>query len=66
MKTPLANLLRPTSFDEVVGQYKLVGKNGIIRKLVESKGQIPNMILYGPSGTGKTTVSNIIASLIIS
>ena len=63
MKTPLANLLRPTSFDEVVGQYKLVGKNGIIRRLVESKGQIPNMILYGPSGTGKTTVSNIIASL---
>lgn len=63
MKTPLANLIRPTSFDDVVGQQKLVGKNGVIRKLVESNKQIPNMILYGPSGTGKTTVSNIIASL---
>ena len=63
MKTPLANLIRPTTLDDVVGQYKLVGKNGIIRKLIESKSQIPNMIFYGPSGTGKTTISNIIASL---
>lgn len=63
MRTPLANLVRPTSLDEVVGQYNLVGKNGIIRKIIESKSQIPNMILYGPSGTGKTTISNIIASM---
>ena len=60
--TPLANLIRPTTFEDVYGQDHLVSKNGLIRKLVESK-KIPNMILYGPSGTGKTTVANIIASL---
>lgn len=61
MKTPLANLIRPTSFDEVVGQKKLVGPNGLIRKIVSNK-ELPNMILYGPSGTGKTTIANIIAN----
>lgn len=53
--------MRPTSLDEVVGQTHLTAKNGIIRKLI-SNGNIPNMILYGPSGTGKTTIANIIAS----
>jgi putative ATPase len=57
---PLADRLRPKSFDEISGQTHLVGKNGIIRKLVDS-GRIPNMIFYGPPGTGKTTVANIIA-----
>lgn len=57
---PLADKLRPTSFDEVVGQTHLVGTNGIVRKLVEN-GRIPNMIFYGPPGVGKTTVANIIA-----
>lgn len=57
---PLADKLRPTSFDEIAGQTHLVGKNGILRRLVES-GKIPNMIFYGPPGTGKTTVANIIA-----
>ncbi len=57
---PLADKLRPTNFDEIAGQSHLVGKNGILRKLVES-GRIPNMIFYGPPGTGKTTVANIIA-----
>lgn len=60
--TPLANLLRPKSFDEVVGQKHLIGKNGSIRKIVQSE-HLPNMILYGPSGTGKTTIANIIASM---
>ncbi|MBE6635059.1 MAG: replication-associated recombination protein A [Ruminococcaceae bacterium] len=57
---PLADKLRPNSFDEIAGQCHLVGKNGILRKLVEV-GRIPNMIFYGPPGTGKTTIANIIA-----
>ena len=52
---PLADRMRPKTFDEVSGQTHLVGKNGIIRKLIDS-GRIPNMIFFGPPGTGKTTV----------
>lgn len=59
-KQPLADRIRPTTFDEIAGQSALVGKGGIIRRLTES-GRIPNMIFYGPPGTGKTTVANIIA-----
>ena len=59
-KQPLADKLRPTTFDEIAGQVHLVGKSGILRRLTES-GKIPNMIFYGPPGTGKTTVANIIA-----
>ncbi len=59
---PLADRIRPTSFDEVAGQASLVGKNGILRKLTEND-RIPNMIFYGPPGTGKTTVANIIAGM---
>ncbi len=58
---PLADRMRPQTFDEVAGQAHLVSKNGILRKLTEA-GRIPNMIFYGPPGTGKTTVANIIAS----
>lgn len=61
MSNPLANLIRPTSLDEVVGQNHILGKNGVLRKLIESK-KIPNLIFYGPSGTGKTTIANIIAN----
>ncbi len=60
MYTPLADLIRPKSLDEVVGQTHILGKNGMLRRIVES-GMIPNMIFYGPSGTGKTTVADIIA-----
>ncbi len=60
--TPLADRIRPKSFDEVAGQSNLVGENGILRKLLNA-GRIPNMIFFGPPGTGKTTVANIIASI---
>lgn len=60
MNQPLADRIRPTNFDDMVGQQKLVGKNGILRKMVES-GHITNMIFFGPPGTGKTTAANIIA-----
>lgn len=57
---PLADELRPTELDEVVGQDHILGPGGLLRRIVES-GEIPNMIFYGPSGTGKTTVARIIA-----
>ena len=62
MIKPLADRLRPTSFDEVAGQTHLVGKNGVLRRLTE-RGRIPNLIFYGPPGTGKTTVAKIIAKI---
>ena len=60
MYQPLADLLRPTTLDDVFGQEHILGKGAILRRLIDS-GKIPNMIFYGPSGTGKTTVANIIA-----
>ena len=57
---PLADEIRPTSLDEVVGQGHILGKDGLLRRIVEG-GSVPNLIFYGPSGTGKTTVANIIA-----
>ena len=60
MYQPLADLLRPESLDHVFGQEHILGKNAVLRRLVDS-GNIPNMVFYGPSGTGKTTVANIIA-----
>ena len=60
MYKPLADDIRPGSLDDVVGQRHILGANGMLRRIVES-GRIPNMIFYGPSGTGKTTVARIIA-----
>ncbi|MBC8570761.1 replication-associated recombination protein A [Zongyangia hominis] len=60
MSAPLADRMRPQTLDEVVGQRHLIGKGAVLRRIVES-GQIPNMIFYGPSGIGKTTVARIIA-----
>ena len=60
MYQPLADELRPTTLDEVYGQEEILGEGKMLRRLIES-GNIPNLIFYGPSGTGKTTVANIIA-----
>ncbi len=57
---PLADEIRPTSLDEVVGQRHVLGEKGLLRRIIEG-GDIPNLVFYGPSGTGKTTVANIIA-----
>lgn len=60
MATPLADLIRPSSLEEMVGQEHLFGKDSLFRKTI-SRNIIPNMIFYGPPGVGKTTVANIIA-----
>ncbi len=57
---PLADEIRPQSLDQVVGQRHILGENGLLRRIIEG-GNIPNLVFYGPSGTGKTTVANIIA-----
>ena len=57
---PLADELRPENLDEVVGQDHILGEGSMLRRIIASQ-QIPNMIFYGPSGTGKTTVARIIA-----
>ena len=60
MQKPLADEIRPKTLDEVVGQRHLIAKGAVLRRLIES-GTSANMVFYGPSGTGKTTVANIIA-----
>ncbi|MBQ8063327.1 MAG: replication-associated recombination protein A [Clostridia bacterium] len=60
MSRPLADRIRPQTLDEMVGQQHLLGSGKALRNIVES-GNIPNLIFYGPSGVGKTTLANIIA-----
>ncbi len=60
-KPPLAERMRPSSMEELVGQEHLTGPTGVIRKAIQS-GNIPSMILWGPPGVGKTTIANIIAN----
>lgn len=60
MYKPLADRMRPTSLEDVVGQEEILGENGLLRRIIEA-GTATNMILFGPPGTGKTTIANIIA-----
>jgi putative ATPase len=58
---PLAERIRPSTLDDLIGQEHLAGKDAILRKLIES-GNVPSMIFWGPPGVGKTTLANIIAN----
>ncbi len=60
MKAPLADRIRPLSIDDMVGQQHLLGEGKALRNIIES-GELPNLIFYGPSGIGKTTLASIIA-----
>ena len=61
LSSPLADRLRPTKIEEVTGQKHILSQGKVLRKIIDS-GNIPNLIFYGPSGVGKTTVANIIAN----
>ena len=60
-KQPLAERMRPSRLDELIGQEHLVGENGVLKRTIANKA-IPSMILWGPPGVGKTTIANIIAN----
>src|SRR4051812_42392163 len=60
MNKPLAALLRPTTLDEIIGQEHLLGAGMPLRRIIES-GHLRSLILYGPAGTGKTTIGRVIA-----
>ncbi|MEP1094680.1 MAG: replication-associated recombination protein A [Cyclobacteriaceae bacterium] len=59
--SPLAERMRPAKLSDLIGQEHLVGEHGVLKRAIGS-GQIPSMILWGPPGTGKTTIANIIAN----
>src|ERR1700730_3734621 len=59
-RAPLAERLRPETLDQLIGQKHLTGKGSVLRTSIE-QGKVPSMILWGPPGTGKTTIANIIA-----
>ncbi len=60
MSVPLSERMRPQTLDDLAGQQHLTGTGSILRTAI-TKGKIPSMILWGPPGTGKTTIANIIA-----
>src|SRR5260370_40377075 len=59
--TPLAARMRPRDLNEFVGQQHIIGEGRVLRKAIDA-GQLPSMILWGPPGTGKTTLAGIAAS----
>ena len=60
MAAPLADRVRPATLEDVVGQQHLLGPGRVLQRIIQS-GEVPNMVFYGPSGVGKTTVASISA-----